>query len=75
MDLKASPPTGNLLLQAIKLPDEQKRAIRKNLLQPEALEQLLHDANATTSPSGSKQQQQQQQQRQQQLNGSIPAVR
>ena len=70
-----------MLLQAIKLPDEQRRAIRKNLLQPEALEQLLRGANAPTGPSGSKQQQQQQQlqqqqqQQQQQQNGSTAAVR
>jgi protein tyrosine/serine phosphatase len=58
-------------LKAIKLPDEQQRAIRKNLLQPEALEQFCHAANKATALSGSKQQQQQQQQH----NGSIPAIR
>ena len=59
-----------MVLQAIKLPDEQQRAIRKNLLQPEALEQFGHAVTKATALSGSKQQQQQQQH-----NGSIPAIR
>lgn len=58
-------------LQAIKLPEEQRWAIRKNLLQPEALEQFRHAAGEATALGGVKQQQQ----RQQQQNGSIPAVR
>jgi hypothetical protein len=32
-------------LQAIKLPDQQQRAIRENLLKPEALRQYSHSAN------------------------------
>jgi hypothetical protein len=44
---------GITMLQAIKLPDEQKWAIRKNLLQPDALKQFPHDGHVPTSPRGS----------------------
>jgi hypothetical protein len=60
-------------LQAIKLPEEQRWAIRKNLLQPEALEQFRHAAGKATALVGVKQQRRQRQQQQQ--NGSMPAVR